>query len=410
MPTTLFVSYRSLIQLTLTPGLGPIRIRRLFEYFNSADEICSASVNELQHVEGIGSILADQIHRSIRQAADDVDAELELIAEHNVSLLAINEPAYPQLLRQIQDPPPLLYYRGTLEDLNGSPTVALVGSRRCSHYGREQAARFAAGLAQANFTIVSGGARGIDTAAHHGALNVNGRTLVVVGCGLANVYPRENADLFERVAQGPGAVISEFPMLTPPHKENFPRRNRTISGLALGTLVIEASNRSGALITARLACEDHNREVMVLPGRVDVPTAAGCIKLLKEGWARPVMDVADVLEALDEAGAHHLLQVEDLSNSQTRNGHAKSTADESAVLFTDSTPTSIEINSLKAQSLTESQRQIYDELDETGEPIDLDELAQRTNLEVATLQIELTMLQISGLVTRSPAAGVQRSR
>ncbi len=334
MPDTSFASYRALIQLTLTKGLGPVRIRRLFEFFNNADEICAATVNQLQHVEGIGTVLASKVHAGIQQAAHEIDAELEAIVEHNVSLLAFDEPAYPQLLKQIQDPPPLLYYRGSLTNLNGSPTVALVGSRRCSNYGREQAGRFAAGLAQTSFTIVSGGARGIDTAAHQGTLNVNGRTIVVVGCGLANVYPRENADLFDRVAEGPGAVVSEFPMHTPPHKENFPRRNRTISGLSLGTLVIEASNRSGALITARLACEDHNREVMVLPGRVDVPTAAGCIKLLKEGWARPVMDVPDVIEALDEAGAHHLLHVEQTDSYQTSNGNGLEFNAESTFLFT----------------------------------------------------------------------------
>lgn len=213
-------------------------------------------------------------------------------------LVHLKDPRYPKPLAQIYDPPPVLYIKGNLTR-DDNLALAIVGSRRCTSYGSEQAGRFAYTLADAGFTIVSGMARGIDSAAHRGALAAGGRTIAVLGCGLANCYPPENAPLFKKIAEN-GAVISELPLDFVAQSENFPARNRIIAGLCLATLVIEASNRSGALITAKLALEN-NREVMAIPGRIDSPASIGTHRLLKDG-AKLVDCIQDVTEALGHIG------------------------------------------------------------------------------------------------------------
>jgi DNA processing protein len=236
------------------------------------------------------------------QSDEPVLAEMLLVEQHGVSLLSIEDEGYPKLLKWINDPPPLLYVKGRFaeEDALG---LAIVGARKCTRYGREMADRFAAGCSQLGLTIISGGAYGIDAAAHQAALRIKGRTIAVIGNGLAKPYPDAHRDLFDAiVTSGCGAVISEFPMTTSPRPENFPARNRIISGLSLGTLVIEAANRSGALITARLAAEDHGREVMAVPGPVDSAMSEGCHRIIREGWATLVTKPAEVLENLGEAG------------------------------------------------------------------------------------------------------------
>src|SRR5439155_14814585 len=199
------------------------------------------------------------------------------------------------------DPPAVLYVKGALEprDLN---SVAMVGSRRCSFYGREQSERFAALLAGAGITIVSGGARGIDSAAHRGAMShPQGRTIAVLGCGVDVVYPPENANLFEEIATR-GALISEYPLGTPPLKDNFPRRNRIVSGLSRGVLVVEADERSGALITTQQAIEDHSRPVFAIPGRIDNPLSAGPHTLIRDGavLTESITQILDNLGPLPE--------------------------------------------------------------------------------------------------------------
>jgi DNA processing protein len=309
------------------------------------------------------------------------------MSEKGATLILHGDRDYPPLLATIADPPAALWVRGELAE-NDRIAIALVGSRKCTAYGREQAARFAALLAQAGLTIVSGGAAGIDGEAHRSALRVNGRTIVVTGCGLSTSYPAEHASLFDRIAEsGAGAVISEFAMSTPPAAGNFPRRNRIISGMSLGVLVIEAALRSGALITARLAAEEHHREVMALPGRVDSSTSAGCLKAIKEGWAALVVDHADVLHQLD-------------SSSQLVRGALQSAGHveaKNAVTLFDG-------------SLSEGQRAILRALEDEGEQLLMDQIAARTQLPLSQIMADITLLQIRGIVVKDFSGGVRMKR
>lgn len=378
------------LRLTLAHGLGPLTIARLIEHFGSPVDAADASARELIHVEGIGQARA----RAVRKALDevDLDAERRAIERHGVTLIAFDDPAYPTLLKHIHDPPPLLYVRGELtrHDALG---LAVVGSRKCTAYGQEQAERLAAVSAQAGLTIVSGGARGIDAAAHRGALRVKGRTIAVMGAGLAECYPPEHRELFDRIADQ-GAVVSEFPMATPPVAQNFPRRNRLISGLSLGVLVIEAANRSGALITARLAAEEHHREVMALPGRVDAPASAGCHKIIREGWANLVTNGADILDALGETG-QALRAATEQSPAALDASSAAEDAGDGAV------PVAV-------ATLTETQRTLYEAIG--TEATDLDAVARRVQLPIGTLQADLTMLELRGLVQRVGGNKARRKR
>jgi DNA processing protein len=236
----------------------------------------------------------------------DVDAEVARAAERGVQIVAVGSEGYPKALTYLSAPPPVLYVRGQLvpEDARA---FAIVGSRRSSLYGQEQAERFGAGLAGARFTVVSGLARGIDLCAHRGTLAAGGRTIAVLGNGLSSVYPPEHKKQAEAIAEQ-GAVISEFPMDTEPTPENFPRRNRIISGLSLGVLVVEAGKRSGAMITATTAAEQ-GKDVFAVPGRIDTPFTAGTHSLIQDG-AKLVHCLEDILEEypdiadMPEAGAN----------------------------------------------------------------------------------------------------------
>jgi DNA processing protein len=361
----------ALLSLMLTPGLGHGLIARCLDTFGSASATRDASARELAAIKGISRDRAADIRRALDEDIDAaLRAELELIAEQRVEVVLRDDAAYPALLRQTPDPPVLLYVRGRLTDADRL-AVAIVGARKCSHYGREQADRFAFQLAESGMTIVSGGAYGIDAAAHRAALRAAGRTIAVIGSGLAKPYPRDHAALFDQiVAEDRGAVVSEFPMTTGPMAENFPRRNRIISGMSLGVLVIEAGFRSGALITARVAVEDHGRECMALPGRVDSPQSEGCHKLLRDGAAALVTRPGDVLDTLGEAGS--ML-------------HAAEHPEEAATL------------AVAHVTLTPAQQTIVAALDS---PRTLDQLVAMTQLPVQTVQSELTLLEIRGRVVR----------
>lgn len=358
------------LQLALTEGIGPILTSRLVSLAGNARAACAADQRMLRQVDGIGPDKSRQIHESLRRAADLVEDELAKAAAANVSIISLDDPAYPPMLKSISDCPPVLYVRGNLEprDLNA---MAIVGSRRCSHYGREQADRFGALLAQAGFTIISGGARGVDSAAHRGALSIsNGRTIAVLGCGVDIAYPPENSTLFDQIAAR-GAVISEFPMSSPPLRENFPRRNRIISGLSRGVLVTEADVASGALITARLACDSHNRPVFAIPGRIDNAMSAGPHALLRDG-------------AVLTAG------LEDIVENLGPLPHDISTAASEITAEPEPAPTPV--------ALDDGQRKIVEEID--LEPIALDTIIARTELPAEFVMQALTMLTLRGLVKR----------
>jgi DNA processing protein len=282
----------SWLALNLIPGVGSCLGRKLYQLFGSVDKICNVSANELCRIEGIGSELANRI--SSFDPEKQLKKEKELMSLHGVDFLTFEDFEYPESLRNIFDPPLVLYYKGCIlsED---KISLAIVGSRRPTFYGKSVAQDIATKLVSCGLTIVSGMARGIDTKAHRGALNNHGRTIAVLGSGLDCIYPPENRSLMETIANN-GAVISEFPMSTKPLKQNFPLRNRIISGLTLGTLVVEAGDISGALITARLAL-DQGREVFAVPGPINSWASKGTNRLIKQG-AKLVENVEDIFEEL----------------------------------------------------------------------------------------------------------------
>jgi DNA processing protein len=254
--------------------------------------VLAASASQLRRVPGIGGKLSETIARA--REDNDVAAELALCRASGIQVLTPEMPEYPQRLLEIYDPPGILYARGELRG-EDALTIGIVGSRHATHYGATQAERLASALVRAGYTVASGLARGIDAAAHRGALVAGGRTVAVLGSGLLNIYPPEHVDLADEVASS-GVLLSEAPPRARPLAGAFPQRNRLISGLSLGIIVIEASLRSGALITARHAMEQ-GREVFAVPGRIDNPLSKGCHALIRDG-AKLIESVDDVLEEL----------------------------------------------------------------------------------------------------------------
>jgi DNA processing protein len=277
-------------RLALALAAGPMEGAALLRAFGGdAEAVHRAAPRELSAVLGEGA--ARRVHAAFREVQPD--EELNRMRAHGIACILPGDPDWPPLLAAIEGAPLALWVRGRLmpEDRFA---VAIVGSRACTGYGLEQADRFGGWLAEQGFTIVSGGARGIDAAAHRAAIRHGGRTIAVLAGGLGVPYPPEHAPLFDAIVEAGGCVCSEMPTLHPSAAGLFPRRNRIISGLSLGTLLIEARMRSGALITGRIAAEEHGREVMAVPGRVDAPASAGCHRAIREGWAALV----DSLEAV----------------------------------------------------------------------------------------------------------------
>jgi DNA processing protein len=279
----------ALVGLNLVMDIGSIRLKRLLEAFGSPQNILSASRDKLMGVAGIGEVIASRI---VSLDKKDLNREFFLAQKSNLKILIWDDRDYPGNLKFIYDPPIVLYVKGKLlpQDNLG---LAVVGSRRASLYGLSCAEKFAGDLSANGFTVISGMARGIDTAAHQGAIKFKGRTIAVIGSGILNIYPRENLELAEQIA-GCGAVISEFPLEAQPLKQNFPRRNRLISGLSLGVLVVEACRNSGALISADFALEQ-GREVFAIPGKVDSLSSFGTNCLIQQG-AKLVSGIEDILE------------------------------------------------------------------------------------------------------------------
>ena len=283
----------ALVALNLIDGVGPVRTRSLLEHFGGAPAILAASQSELLRVRNLGADTAEAIRRW--ETGVDLPGELKRIRDFGVHVLIQSDELYPESLRQIYEPPIVLYVKGALtaRDKNA---VALVGSRTTTPYGVETARKLAYQLAYVGVTVVSGGARGVDTAAHQGALTAKGRTIAVLGTGINLVFPSENAELFERIAAN-GAVITQFPFNRPADKQSFPIRNRIVAGMTLGTVVVEANLTSGALITANFATE-YGRQVFAVPGRIDSPRSKGCHDLIKKG-AKLCEGVEDILSEFE---------------------------------------------------------------------------------------------------------------
>jgi DNA processing protein len=283
-------SFLAHVRLACVPGVGGLLRQRLLERFGSPQGVFAASPAELATVHHVGPKLAQLIPEFATSPV--AEETLDLCRRRGVEILVEGGPGYPRLLGQIADPPGMLFVRGRLEPCDAL-AVAIVGSRHATAYGRRVAHQLAGGLARAGYTIVSGLARGIDHAAHRGALDAGGRTLAVLGSGVLEIYPPEHADLAVEVVRQ-GALMSEAPPLSAPQAGAFPSRNRIVSGLTLGTVVVEAADRSGALITARLAGEQ-GREVFAVPGPIDSRTSRGCHRLIRDG-AKLVETVDDILE------------------------------------------------------------------------------------------------------------------
>lgn len=284
---------RALVALSMVPGVGPGRIRSLLARFGAATAALAASRNALASVPGIGPQTAAAI--AAFNDHDAVEDQFRRAAQTGATLLTVQEDRFPRLLREIYDPPAFLWVQGELHPADGQ-AVAVVGTRRATEYGKRVAHEFAAALAERGLTIVSGLAYGIDAAAHRGALEAGGRTLAVLGAGVDRIYPPRHAPLARDIAAH-GALLSEYPMGAEPEAPNFPRRNRVISGLSLGVLVIEAYETGGALITARIA-QEQNREVFAVPGPIHSRASFGSHQLIQQGYAKLVATVEDILVEL----------------------------------------------------------------------------------------------------------------
>jgi DNA processing protein len=363
------------LKLRNAGGVGPVTFAALHKHFGSVEKIIGASVWELTKVDGIGNKTAEQIART--RDKFDAKAEIELANKLGVSIINCDDARYPAVLKSICDAPPILYVKGAFVRQDAM-AIAIVGSRRSSFYGQEQAGRFAHLLASSGFTIVSGMARGIDTSAHKGALTAKGRTIAVQGCGLRHIFPPENKELFEEIASS-GVCISELPLDYEPRSENFPPRNRIIAGLSLGVIVVEAMERSGALISAKAALE-YSREVMAIPGKIDSPLSKGSHQLIKEG-AKLVDCVEDVMEALGYIG-------------ENLKPHVSAAADEAAAKM------DAPLFDIAKLNLSADETTIHNCL--SKEPMHIEELIAEANMAVGAVSATLISLRLKGLIKQLP--------
>jgi DNA processing protein len=359
---------RDLLALHLVTGVGPRLTSSLLEHFGSASAILHASVSELLEVPYLGQKVAESLRRAL--ANPDVARECESIAKHGVHLRVLDRPGYPANLATIDDAPHLLFCKGTIEPRD-EQAIAIVGSRACTTYGKRLAERISGDLARAGWTIVSGLARGIDGCAHRGALQAKGRTIAVLAGGLSKIYPPEHADLAAEVA-GSGALVTESCMSMEPMATLFPARNRIISGLSRAVVIIEAAEKSGALISARLAVEQ-GREVFAVPGAVDSAASAGTLQLLRKG-AKLVRHADDILEDL---------------NALPR------LVEESAAPPTPQVPA----------GLDDSQQKIWDALSEKRM---VDDLREQLSMPITDLTRQLMTLELKKVVRRLPGNWYER--
>jgi DNA processing protein len=364
------------IALNMTPGVGPRVTARLLEHFGSAEAIFDAPRRELAMLrltpESIESI-------ATRELYDRAESEIGKVRQLGGEILVLDDGVYPTLLRETYDPPVVLYVKGAWSDCFDRPCVAIVGSRRCSTYGQNAALMLSRELAQRGVTIVSGLARGIDAAAHRGALEAGGRTVAVMGTGLDQVYPRDHKKLADEILKHSGALVTQFPLGTPPVSENFPYRNRVISGLSLGTLVVEAAENSGSLITARLAMEQ-NREVFALPGNITSRNSFGTNYLIKGAGAKLVQQWQDVAGELPAEIAAQLLPP---PSRKKQKGEL------------------VDQLQLAPPNLNEHERAIF-KLLTTDTPKQIDTLAESTKLSITQLTAALLTLEMRELIRALP--------
>ena len=367
-------SREALIALNMVEGVGPVRARALLEHFGDAPKILAATKHELLRVRNIGDDTAEKI--SAWEKSVDLAGELKRIADFGCHVLISTDEQYPPSLREIYDPPLVLYVKGelTAKDRNA---VAMVGSRMTTHYGIETARKLAYQLAYTGVTVVSGGARGIDTAAHQGALSGKGRTIAVLGTGINLVFPVENAELFERIAAN-GAIITQFPFNRPADKQSFPIRNRIVAGMTLGTVVVEANLSSGALITANFATE-YGRQVFAVPGRIDSPRSKGCHDLIKKG-AKLCEGVEDILSEFE-----YLFPASNKPASASETGV------------------------LPALELSENEQKIFDAVPADDES-SIDEIIRASGLPSSAVSVGLFGLEMKRLVKQLPGKMFVRNR
>ncbi|MEW6429045.1 MAG: DNA-processing protein DprA [Thermodesulfobacteriota bacterium] len=358
------------LALALTPGLGHAGCRRLLQRFGSARAVFSASEKELAEVAGVRRPVREEIKdgRGLRAAEEEADR----CRRAGIAIVTMADERYPDLLRHSPDVPLVLFVKGDSGLLAGD-CLAVVGARAASVYGLEVAEKYAAMLARAGLTVVSGMAMGIDAAAHRGCLTAGGRTIAVLGCGLDIVYPGQNRELYRRIGES-GALVSEYPLGTKPDAFRFPARNRIISGLSLGVLVVEAAKRSGSLITAELALEQ-GREVFAIPGRVDSPKSAGTHRIVQQG-GKLVQCLDDILEELPP---------------RLRPGQAAGDA-----------PASVGPVPLDA-----AQQRVYDCLDVY--PVAVDEIIRNSGFSAARVGDILLHLEMAGLVCAQPGQQYRKS-
>ena len=358
-------SREALVALNLIGNVGPVRVRQLLEHFGNAPAILSASRQQLLRVRGIGEETADAI--ASYEKTVDLGGELKRIEEFGCRIVTQQDSEYPELLKQIYDPPVVLYVRVELlpKDKN---SVAMVGSRMTTHYGVEVARKLAYQLAYLGVTVVSGGARGIDSAAHQGALSAKGRTIAVLGTGINLIWPPENKELYERITNN-GALITQFPFNRPGDKQSFPIRNRIVAGMTLGTVVVEANLTSGALITANFANE-YGRQVFAVPGRIDSPRSKGCHELIKKG-AKLCEGAEDILSEFE-----YLFPPSNRPASPAETGV------------------------LPALELSENEQKVYDTLSE--EQISIDEVIRKSALPASAASVALLSLEMKRIIRQLP--------
>lgn len=365
-------SLQGWLELLAVKGLGPVTFTRLINRFGSPEAIRSSDLGALVSEGAISPSLAKALQQPLpSEAREHITKELEAVHAGRFSILTLTDSQYPARLKSIIDPPPLLWCTGQIQDRD-QHALAVVGSRKGSHLGRTFTRQLSGDLAALGFTIVSGLARGIDAAAHEGALVSSGRTLAVLGCGIDQLYPPEHGPLRQRIEQQ-GAVLSEFPMGTAPHSYHFPQRNRVISGLSLGVIVTEATSRSGSLITARMALEQ-NREIFAVPGNVTNTLTRGPHRLIKDGakLVENLLDVVDEIRPMLEPSFRFHLETQQLARQ--------------------SQPS--------APSLGPEEQRLFDCI--SLEPVSLDDLISQGSYAPSEVMSILLSLEIKGLIKQIP--------